>query len=94
VALAAPATAARPTEGRPTEGTARERGDPDVRRRAIVTDKPVLEAEVEQFEREARRIAAGGWRRAVIGLAIGALAGLAATVALPRDGGARPDREA
>jgi hypothetical protein len=55
-----------------------------------MTDKPVLEAEVEQFEHEARRIAAGGWRRAVIGLAIGVAAGLAAAVALPRDD--RPPR--
>lgn len=52
-----------------------------------MTDKPVLEAEVEQFEHEARRIAAGGWRRALIGLAIGAAAGVAAALVLPRDEG-------
>lgn len=54
-----------------------------------MTDKPVLEAEVEQFEHEARRIAAGGWRRALIGVAIGVVAGLAAALVLPRDDGPR-----
>jgi hypothetical protein len=54
-----------------------------------VVDKPVLEAEVEQFEHEARRIAAGGWRRAVIGIAIGAAAGLAAAWVLPDEPGRR-----
>ncbi len=54
-----------------------------------MTDKPVLEAEVEQFEHEARRIAAGGWRRAAIGFLIGAAAGLAAALVLPRDEGPR-----
>lgn len=54
-----------------------------------MTDKPVLEAEVEQFEHEARRIAAGGWRRALIGFLIGAAAGVAAALVLPRDEGPR-----
>ncbi|MBW3657115.1 MAG: hypothetical protein KY457_00645 [Actinobacteria bacterium] len=58
-----------------------------------MTDKPVLEAEVEHFEHEARRIAAGGWRRAVIGVAIGAAAGLAAALVLPRDEGPRRTRD-
>lgn len=48
-----------------------------------------LEAEVEQFGHEARRIAAGGWKRGVIGFLIGALAGLAAALVMPREEGPR-----
>lgn len=51
--------------------------------------EPVLEAEVEHFEHEVRRIAAGGWKRALIGLAIGAVAGVAAALVMPRDEGPR-----
>lgn len=58
-----------------------------------MVDRPVIEAEVEQFGHEARRIAAGGWRRALIGVAIGAAAGLAAALVLPRDEGPRRSRD-
>ena len=51
--------------------------------------EPVIEAEVEHFEHEVRRIAAGGWKRALVGLLIGALAGIAAALVLPRDEGPR-----
>lgn len=36
-----------------------------------------------------RHVAAGGWRRALIGFALGALAGLAVALVLPRDEGPR-----
>ncbi|MFP5308821.1 MAG: hypothetical protein ACLGIR_04495 [Actinomycetes bacterium] len=49
----------------------------------------VVEAEVAQFEHEVRRIAAGGWLRAVIGFALGALAGLAVALVVPRREGPR-----
>lgn len=49
----------------------------------------VLEAEREQFSREARRIAAGGWRRAVIGFGVGVAAGVLAGLATPRSDGPR-----
>lgn len=49
----------------------------------------VLEAERQQFEQEARRIAAGGWRRAAIGFGVGAAAGLLAALVMPRDEGPR-----
>jgi len=52
-------------------------------------DESLLEAEVEQFEHEARRIAAGGWRRGVIGVLIGIAAGLLAALVMPRDEGPR-----
>jgi hypothetical protein len=52
-------------------------------------DESLLEAEVEQFEHEARRIAAGGWKRGVIGFLIGVAAGLLAALVLPRDEGPR-----
>lgn len=52
----------------------------------VPADAPeVLRAEIEQFEHGARRIAAGGWRRAVTGVALGVAAGLAAIGAIPRD---------
>lgn len=49
----------------------------------------LLEAEIEQFEHEARRIAAGGWRRAMIGFLLGSAVGLAAALVMPRDEGPR-----
>lgn len=63
--------------------------DPDPPARRVTDAGSLLEAEVEQFEHEARRIAAGGWKRGVIGFAIGALAGVAAALVLPRDEGPR-----
>lgn len=48
----------------------------------------VLEAERQQFEAEARRIAAGGWQRALIGFGVGAAAGVLAALLIPRDEGA------
>lgn len=36
-----------------------------------------------------RHVAPGGWKRAVVGFAIGAVAGLAAALAMPRQEGAR-----
>lgn len=48
-------------------------------------DRGLLEAETEQFEHEVRRVAAGGWRRAATATALGAAAGLAALLGLPRD---------
>lgn len=48
-------------------------------------DRGLLEAEAEQFEHEVRRVAAGGWRRAATATALGAAAGLAALLGLPRD---------
>lgn len=48
-------------------------------------DEDLLEAEVHQFEHEVRRVAAGGWRRALTATALGAAAGLAALLGLPRD---------
>ncbi len=73
----------------------------DIRRRGPAADDPgpelpageqggeesLLEAEVHRFEHEARRLAAGGWRRALIGLALGAALGLAVLPGLPRDRG-------
>ena len=53
------------------------------------SDHELLDAEVQQFEHEARRIAAGGWRRAVVGFALGAVAGVATALVLPRDEGPR-----
>ncbi len=44
---------------------------------------------VPDVEGPVRRVAAGGWRRAVVGLAVGAAAGIAAATAMPRDGGRR-----
>ena len=41
-------------------------------------------------ERHARPVAAGGWRRAVTGAAVGVAAGLLLGLVLPRD--AEPDR--
>lgn len=52
-------------------------------------EESVLEAEIEHFEHEARRIAAGGWRRALIGFGVGIAAGIAAALVLPRDEGPR-----
>lgn len=52
-------------------------------------DESLLEAEVEQFEHEARRIAAGGWKRGIIGFLIGVAAGLLAALLMPRDEGPR-----
>ena len=52
-------------------------------------EESLLEAEVEQFEHEARRIAAGGWKRGLIGFLIGVAAGLLAALVLPRDEGPR-----
>ncbi|MDX1622128.1 MAG: hypothetical protein R3320_14120 [Nitriliruptorales bacterium] len=49
----------------------------------------VIEAERQQFEHEARRIAAGGWKRAAIGFALGAGLGLATALLVPRDEGPR-----
>jgi ABC-type nitrate/sulfonate/bicarbonate transport system permease component len=49
----------------------------------------VVEAELAQLEHEVRRIAAGGWVRALIGFAIGAAAGLAVALVVPRDEGPR-----
>ncbi|MDX1658998.1 MAG: hypothetical protein R3343_09280 [Nitriliruptorales bacterium] len=49
----------------------------------------VLEAERHQFEQEARRIAAGGWRRAAIGFGLGAAVGFLAALVVPRDEGPR-----
>lgn len=54
----------------------------------IIPDR-VLEAEKRQFEHEARRIAAGGWRRATIGFGIGAVAGVLVALLAPRDEGPR-----
>lgn len=65
------------------------RPDPDPPARDVRDAGSLVEAEVEQFEREARRIAAGGWKRGLIGFAIGALAGVAAALMLPRDEGPR-----
>lgn len=50
---------------------------------------PVIEAELDQFAHEARRMAAGGWKRAAIGFALGATAGLLAALVLPREDGPR-----
>jgi hypothetical protein len=36
-----------------------------------------------------RHVAAGGWRRAVVGLLVGALAGAAVALVVPRDEGPR-----
>jgi hypothetical protein len=36
-----------------------------------------------------RHVAAGGWRRAVVGLVVGAIAGAAVALVVPRDGGPR-----
>ncbi len=55
----------------------------------MAREHELLEAEVQQFEHEARRIAAGGVRRAVIGFLLGAVAGLAAALVMPRDEGPR-----
>lgn len=64
--------------------------DPDPPAQREVRDaESLLEAEREQFEHEARRIAAGGWKRGVIGFLIGALAGLAAALVMPREEGPR-----
>lgn len=64
--------------------------DPDPPAEGDVRDaESLLEAEVEQFEHEARRIAAGGWKRGAIGFLIGAIAGLAAALAMPREEGPR-----
>lgn len=52
-------------------------------------EHPVIEAELEQFAHEARRMAAGGWRRAAIGFLLGAGAGLLAALVLPREEGPR-----
>lgn len=60
----------------------------------MTSTERVLEAEVEQFSHEARRIAAGGWRRALVGFAIGVGAGLLAALVVPRDEGARGRRVA
>lgn len=49
----------------------------------------VLEAEREHFTQEARRIAAGGWQRALVGFGIGVAAGLVAALVTPRDDGPR-----
>lgn len=62
---------------------------PTGRTRAVERDESLLEAEVEQFEHEARRIAAGGWQRGVIGFLIGVAAGLLAALVMPRDEGPR-----
>lgn len=45
----------------------------------------VLEAEVQHLQSEARRIAEGGWRRALIGFAVGAAAGFGVALITPRD---------
>lgn len=64
--------------------------DPDPPAARDVEDAAsLLEAEVEQFEHEARRVAAGGWRRGLIGFVLGALAGLAAALVMPREEGPR-----
>jgi hypothetical protein len=36
-----------------------------------------------------RHVAAGGWRRAVVGLVVGAIAGAAVALVVPRDDGPR-----
>lgn len=63
--------------------------DPDPPASEVRDAESLLEAEVEQFEHEARRIAAGGWKRGVIGFLIGALAGLGAALVMPREEGPR-----
>jgi hypothetical protein len=42
-----------------------------------------------QLEPAARHVAAGGWRRAAVGLLVGAAAGVALALVLPRDDGPR-----
>lgn len=44
-------------------------------------DTPV----VEPVSAPSRRVAPGGWRRGLVGVALGAVAGLAVAAALPRD---------
>ena len=79
---------------RPPRSSARPGADPGpgTRRgdRRAGVGRELLEAEVESFEEGARRMAAGGWRRALIGIAVGCAAGIAAALAMDDDGrGAR-----
>jgi hypothetical protein len=41
------------------------------------------------FEPATRHVAAGGWRRALVGLMVGAAAGVAVALVVPRDEGPR-----
>lgn len=43
----------------------------------------------EQGSQAPRHVAAGGWRRALVGLAVGLVAGAAIALVLPRDDGPR-----
>ena len=53
-----------------------------------------IDAEVSQFRQEARRIAAGGWKRALVGFALGAVWGGAAAAVMTPEDGERTGREA
>lgn len=59
----------------------------------MAADK-TLDAEVSQFRQEARRIAAGGWKRAVVGFSLGAVFGGAAAMVMTPEDDQRTGRDA